>query len=145
MQYVPAAGLGSHQFSDANTPYPGFGAGGNLAGLNAYAYLNKTVYAELGFYQTANGAFSIMSAGLNDSATTHLSGTNNPYWRLAYTREWGPHNIMVGTSGMIAHVYDGGSDITDPNNLGRFKNIGVDAQYQYIRFCSNSPLMNFLR
>jgi len=132
MQYVPAAGLSSHQFSDANTPYPSFGSGGNIAGINAYAFWNKTVYAELGFYQTANKAFSLLSAGLNDSATTHLSGSNNPYWRIAYSREWGPHNIMVGTSGMIAHVYDGGSDITDPNNLGRFKNVGVDAQYQYI-------------
>src|SRR5450759_1163077 len=39
---------------------------------------------------------------------------------------------MVGTSGMVAHVYDGGSEISDPDNLGRFKNMVIDSQYQYI-------------
>jgi len=51
MQYVPAASLTSHQFADANSPYPGFGAASPLAGVNAYAYWNKMAYAELGFYQ----------------------------------------------------------------------------------------------
>jgi hypothetical protein len=73
-----------------------------------------------------------MSGGVSDAETTKLKGANNPYWRLALTREWGPHDIMVGASGMVAHVYDGGSDISDPNNLGRFRNSGVDAQYQYL-------------
>jgi hypothetical protein len=132
MQYVPVPSPTSHQFIDGNAPYPGFGSGGNLAGVNVYAYWNKLVYAELGTYRTANGPFSFMSAGIGDADTTKLRGTNNPYWRLALTHEWGPHNIMVGTSGMVAHVYDGGSDTSDPDNLGRFRNIGVDSQYQYI-------------
>lgn len=129
MQYVPGASPSSHQFFDG--PYPGFGAGSNLAGVSAYGYWNKIVYAELGFYRTANRALSFMSAGIPDDATTKL-GATNPYWRLAYTREWGPHNIMVGTSGMIAHIFDGGSDPSDPGNRGRIKNIGLDAQYQYL-------------
>lgn len=131
MQYVPVPSPTSSQFIDGATPYPGFGSGGGIAGLNVYAYLNKTVYGELGLYRTANRAFSFMSSGTPDAGTTKLGGTN-PYWRLAYTREWGPHNIMVGTSGMIAHVFDGGSVTTDPNNRGRFKNTGIDAQYQYL-------------
>ena len=129
MQYVPGASPTSHQFFDG--PYPGFGTGGNLAGLSVYGYLNKTVYAEVGLYRTANRALSFMSSGIPDAGTTKLSGTN-PYWRLTYTHEWGAHNVMVGTSGMIGHVFDGGSDISDPNNLGKFKNTGFDAQYQYI-------------
>lgn len=132
MQYVPVASPTSHQFVDGNAPYPGFGAGGNLAGITAYAYWNKTVYGELGTYRTANRSFSFMSAGVADADTTKLRGNNNPYWRFALTHEWGPHNIMVGTSGMVAHVYDAGSDVTDPDNLGRFRNVGVDSQYQYI-------------
>jgi hypothetical protein len=131
MQYVPAASLGSHQFADANTPFPGYGAGGNIAGISAYMFWNKTVYAELGTYRTANQGLSFMSAGVPDGELTKLSGNNNPYWRLAATREWGPHNLMVGTSGMIAHVYDTGSD-TDPDNLGHYRNTGIDAQYQYL-------------
>ncbi|MCX7168709.1 MAG: cytochrome C [Proteobacteria bacterium] len=132
MQYVPVPSPTSNRFVDGTTPYPGFGSGGNIAGLSLYAYLNRMFYAELGAYKTANRAFSFLSAGLDDASTTKLRGTNNPYWRLALTHEWGPHNLMLGTSGMVAHVYDSGSDTSDPDNLGRFKNTGVDAQYQYL-------------
>ncbi len=132
IQYVPAPSPTSYQFIDGNAPFPGFGAGGNIAGLNAYLFWDKTVYAEAGVYQTANHALSLFSAGVADADKTKLQGLNNPYWRLAISHEWGPHNVMVGTSGMIAHVYDSGSDTADPNNLGRFRNVGVDAQYQYL-------------
>jgi hypothetical protein len=129
MQYVPNASPTSHQFVDG--PFPGFGSGGNIAGATAYAYLNKSLYGEFGFYGTAKSALSFMSAGIADINGTNLGGAN-PYWRLAYTREWGPHNIMIGTSGMVAHVFDAGSDSSDPNNRGRFKNAGIDSQYQYL-------------
>ena len=129
MQYVPGATPTSHQFVDG--PYPGFGAGGNIAGATAYAYWNKAVYAEFGMYGTADSALSFMREGVADADKTRLSGSN-PYWRLAYTHEWGPHNIMVGTSGMVAHVFDAGSDAADPNNIGRFRNTGFDSQYQYL-------------
>ena len=132
MQYVPVPSLSSHQFIDGTAPYPGFGAGGNIAGMTAYVYWNRMLYAEVGAYRTANQAFSFMSAGINDANTTKLRGSNNPYWRLALSREWGPHNVMIGTSGMVAHVFDGGSDVSDSGNLGRFKNLGLDAQYQYL-------------
>jgi len=132
MQYVPVASPTSHQFVDGNAPFPGFGSGGNIAGVSAYLFWNKTLYAELGTYRTANRALSFMSAGIADADTTKLDGNNNPYWRLALSHEWGPHNLMVGTSGMIAHVFDLGTDTSDPNNLGRFENAGVDAQYQYL-------------
>jgi hypothetical protein len=129
MQYVPAASVTSHQFSDASTPYPGYEAGGNIAGVNAYLFWNKMLYAELGAYKTANRSLSFMAYGVDDR--TRLSGSN-PYWRLALTHEWGAHNVMVGTSGMIAHTYDSGSDTSDPNNVSRAKNTGIDAQYQYL-------------
>jgi hypothetical protein len=132
MQYVPVPSPTSSRFIDGSAPYPGFGSGGNLAGITAYAYLNRMLYAELGTYRTANHGLSLMSAGIADADKTKLKGANNPYWRLAFTHEWGAHNIMVGASGMDAHVYDGGSDISDPNNLGRFRNAGMDAQYQYL-------------
>ena len=129
MQYVPNASPTSHQFVDG--PFPAFGAGSNIAGLTAYGYWNRTLYGELGLYRTANGPFSFMSAGIADNAKTKLGGSN-PYWRLAYTHEWGPHNIMVGSSGMVAHIFDTGSDISDANNRGRIKNVGFDSQYQYL-------------
>ena len=103
MQYVPVPSPTSFQFADSAGVYPSFGSGGNIAGISAYTLWNKTVYAELGSYRTASRALSFMSAGIDDANKTKLNG-NNPYWRLALTRDWGPHNLMVGTSGMIAHV-----------------------------------------
>jgi hypothetical protein len=129
-QYVPVPSPSSSAFIDGATPFPGYASGGNIAGLSAYAYWNRTVYAELGTYRTADNALAFMTAGVDPK--TQLSGNNNPYWRLALTREWGPHNIMVGTSGMVAHVYDDPADISDPATVGTFHNTGFDAQYQYI-------------
>ncbi len=131
MQYVPTPSPSSYQFIDGKAPYPKFGTGGNIAGLSAYLFWSRTLYAEVGSYGTADQAFSFMSTGIDDAGKTKLSG-GNPYWRLALSHEWGPHNVMVGASGMTAKVYDVGSDNSDPGNLGRFQNNGFDAQYQYI-------------
>lgn len=131
MQYVPVPSPTSSRFIDGNAPYPGFGAGGNIAGLTAYAYWNKTIYAELGGYGTSKGLTSFMSAGVADADTTKLKGLN-PYWRLAYNHEWGAHSLMVGTSGMVAYVYDDPLDTSDPATAHRFKDLAIDAQYQYL-------------
>jgi len=131
MQYVPVPSPTSSRFIDGNAPYPGFGAGGNIAGLTAYAFWNKTVYAELGGYATSKGPFRFFSAGVANADNTKLRGVN-PYWRLAYNREWGAHSLMVGTSGMVARVYDDPLDTSDPASVHRFTDLAVDAQYQYL-------------
>ena len=131
MQYVPVPSPTSSRFIDGNTPYPGYGAGGNIAGISAYAFWNKTIYAELGGYATSKGLFSFMSAGIADANTTKLRGIN-PYWRLAYNHEWGAHSLMLGTSGMVARVYDDPLDTSDPASTHRFTDLAVDAQYQYL-------------
>ena len=103
----------------------------NAAGAAAYMYWNKTVYAELGAYRTANGFWSFMSQGFSTRRgnQSFLKG-ENPYWRLALTREWGAHNAMVGVMGLNAKVYPDPLDPTGPTN--DFKDVGVDAQYQFI-------------
>ena len=131
MQYVPVPSPTSSQFIDGNAPYPGFGAGGNIAGITAYAYWRQMVYVELGGYRTAKGVFRPMSAGLADGDVTKLKGIN-PYLRLAVNREWGPQSLMVGMSSMVARVYDDPLDTSDPSSIHRFRDLGVDAQYQYI-------------
>jgi hypothetical protein len=130
MQYVPgtnAGNINSRAFTDAAT----YGTiPNNVAGINLYGFWNKTIYAELGFYQTANRWKSFLTSGVNDAGTPKLKGTN-PYWRLALSHEWGAHNILVGTTGMIQRLYDS-ADTSDPTTVGRVKNIGLDAQYQYL-------------
>jgi hypothetical protein len=131
MQYVPVPSPGSSAFIDGTTPYPGFASGGNIAGINGYAFWNQTLYVELGGYRTAKGLTSFMSAGVPNDEKTKLQGTN-PYWRVALSHSWGPHNIMVGTSGMVADVFDDPLDTSDPASVHHFRDIGFDAQYQYL-------------
>ena len=131
MQYVPVPSPTSSQFIDGNAPYPGFAAGGNTAGVTAYAFFNRMLYAEIGGYRTANGPFRFFSAGVADADNTKLKGLN-PYWRLALNHEWGAHSLMVGTSGMTARIYDDPLNTTDPSTLHKFRDFGVDAMYQYI-------------
>jgi len=131
MQYVPVPSPTSSQFIDGNTPYPGYAAGGNVAGITAYAYWNRTIYAELGGYRTSRGLLSFMSAGLADADTTKLRGIN-PYWRLAWNHEWGAHSLMIGTAGMVARIYDDPLDTSDPSTTHHVRDLNIDAQYQYL-------------
>jgi hypothetical protein len=115
----------------ATTPILAGGLAQNVGGLAAYAYWNKTVYAELAAYRTANGFLSFMSQGFNTTRGDQqiLDGAS-PYWRLALTHEWGPHNIMVGTMGLVARVFPDATDPSGPSNT--FRDWGVDSQYQYL-------------
>jgi len=131
MQYVPVRSPTSSAFIDGAAPYPGLAAGGNISGITAYGFWNQLVYAEFGGYSTAKGITSFMSAGVADSDKTKLQGVN-PYWRLALSHDWGAHSIMFGTSGMNADVYDDPLDTSDPNSVHHFRDVGVDAQYQYL-------------
>ncbi|HTN66200.1 MAG TPA: cytochrome C [Burkholderiaceae bacterium] len=101
--------------------------GQQVAGMGAYVFWNKMIYAELTAYQAAKGAFSLLSQG-NDIGN-RLRGAN-PYLRVALSHEWGPHNAMIGLFGMTADVYP---DPTVPSGpTTRFRDRGIDAQYQYI-------------
>ena len=131
MQYVPVPGPTSSAFIDGAAPYPSFAAGGNIAGMTAYAFWNRTIYAELGAYGSSRGALSFLHKGLHADELTKLRGLN-PYWRLAWNHEWGPHSLMVGTSGMTARIYDDPLDTSDRSKIHRTRDLMVDTQYQYL-------------
>ncbi len=108
------------------------GLGQQVAGMGGYVFWKKSLYGELSFYRTADGAFSILRAGQDihtDGGVAALKGYN-PYWRLAYSHDWGPNSIMVGTYGMVADRYPSNFDTSTPTD--RFRDIAIDAQYQYI-------------
>lgn len=137
--YVPTTGgIGSNAYLDATTAYPNSGLPGKgYAGLTSYLYLNKNYYAEIGFYKTASKNLKFLNAR-NDQMDSYLLGSNNPYWRFAYTQDWGAHNLMVGTSGMISKSLDTGlvnfptTNFTDATNYQRVKSSGIDSQYQFL-------------
>ncbi|AOZ50616.1 hypothetical protein BKX93_11885 [Chromobacterium vaccinii] len=96
-------------------------------GLSAYAFLNKAWYFEVGGYRLAKGATSLFKSGVDVS--NRLDGTN-PYWRFAYSHDWGEHSIEAGTFGLDARVH---VDPTDPGSpTSHYRDTGLDAQYQYL-------------
>ena len=103
------------------------GLGQNSVGAGVYAYWNKSLYGELSAYKTANGPFGFLHPGDNSGIARIKDGA--PYWRLAYTKEFGPHNLMVGTSGLVAEIHEN-NDVNQPTD--RYRDLGLDAQYQYM-------------
>ena len=103
-----------------------------VAGLGGYVFWQKTVYAEIAGYRTANVAGNLLRAGQPYNSPGGVITVNNfnPYWRLAYAHDWGPNSIMVGTYGMVANVYPDNLSTSTPTD--RYRDIAVDAQYQYI-------------
>jgi hypothetical protein len=102
-----------------------------VVGLTGYSLWNRTLYAELGAYRTADKAFSMFRAGVDRSTAAVLDGTA-PYWRLALQREWsgGTHSAMLGAQGLSARRFP---DSTHPQGpTDHFRDVAVDAQYQYV-------------
>ena len=102
-----------------------------VAGLGVYAMWNRTLYAEIAGYGTADGALSVFRAGTDKTTDAVLDGTA-PYWRLALQHVWdeGVHSAMIGTYGIVARKFPDSLDPTGPTD--RYRDIGVDAQYQYV-------------
>lgn len=103
-----------------------------VAGLGAYAYWKKTIYGEFAAYRTANVAGNLLRLGLPyDVSGGTLAITNfNPYWRLAYSHDWGANSIMLGTYGLTVNNYPDNLNTTTPTD--RYSDIAIDGQYQYI-------------
>jgi hypothetical protein len=102
-----------------------------VAGLGAYVYWNKLIYAEVSAYRTANKSLAFMSQGFkfSDGSMQRLSGIA-PYWRLALTKEWGAHNAMIGLVGLTSKLHNDPNDPTSPTT--RYADVGIDGQYQYL-------------
>ena len=107
------------------------GLGQQVVGLGAYAMWKDTLYAEAAAYRTADGAFSLFRAG-QDKSTAAVLDRYAPYWRLALQHVWdkGKHSAMIGTYGIDVRKFPDSLDPTGPTD--RFRDIGVDAQYQYV-------------
>lgn len=110
----------------------------SVAGLNAYAFWNESVYAEVGGYRSAKqGATNSLTgaAGPLDGTTSNVIQGLAPYWRVAYEHNWGPHSIEAGLYGLDVKLLPGGTPVT-PSPLqspfNRFKDVAEDFQYQYI-------------
>lgn len=105
--------------------------GQQVVGLTAYSMWNKSLYAELGGYATADGLFNIFREGVPREDAAVLQDTA-PYWRLALQHEWqeGTKSAMIGMFGLNASKYP--NPLTPSGPMDHFNDLGLDAQYQYV-------------
>lgn len=127
-------------YNGPNLPIPGpaystvieGGLAQQVAGLGAYFWFDRHLYGELSLYGTANHLFRVLSEGQpwHNDGVTRIDGRSNPYWRLAWNQDMGPHSLMVGTYGMQMDIFPDNANPRGPTN--RFTDIAFDAQYQYL-------------
>jgi hypothetical protein len=103
--------------------------------MGAYAWWRKTIYAEFSMIRNATGTLSFMrddGPGPAGYLTRFAVSGYNPYWRLAYSHDWGYNSIEVGTFG--THVRQNNVDPGTGIQLGpvnAVNDVAFDAQYQY--------------
>ncbi|MDE2048471.1 MAG: cytochrome C [Betaproteobacteria bacterium] len=103
-----------------------------VTGLGTYAFLNNNWYGELTLYRSSDGVFSVLRAGDTPNPITDrvaLKGYN-PYWRLAYNLDAGPHSFMVGYYGINAKQYADYTQTDQPTT--RYLDNAINMQYQYV-------------
>jgi len=101
-------------------------------GIGAYAWWRKTIYAEFSMYRSGSGTLSFLRAGDSPQVVGDTLSGYNPYWRLAYSRDWGYNSVEVGAFGthLKQHFLDGATGLIDgPANV--YNDVAFDAQYQY--------------
>jgi len=101
--------------------------GQQVGGIGAYASWGKFIYGAASVYRTTNdGITRPLGAGTEPDTITDGAV---PYWRLALFHQWNPHFFEVGTYGITADAYPGGTD-SGPTNS--FTDYAFDGQYQFI-------------
>jgi hypothetical protein len=134
---TPAFGFPYTSSPLASTPAAATQIDGGLAqqvaGVGVYGWWKKMVYGEVSFYHTANNGFAFLRSGQDthtDGGVAAIQNWNNPYWRVALSHDWGANSAMIGTYGMIVNRYPSNLDTSTATD--RYRDVAVDAQYQYI-------------
>jgi len=125
----------------------GFGdmAGHRVVGAGAYAWVHKNWYAELTLYRAPwGGPFSFLTYGngVRDPAPAPGGGPSSasypsdnidgwaPYYRGAYSKDWGYYSAEVGFSGIHARTFFD-PYLRDSRQTQSFTDYGIDGQFQF--------------
>ena len=98
---------------------------GQVFGVNAYTLFDNNFYAELGAYNTLSKHGLNM---INSDDPGKFKGTGT-YWRFAYFKDMKRDNFSVGLFGFNAGLQPDRSDL---GTADRYRDIGVDASYQFL-------------
>ena len=114
MQYVPVPSPTSSRSSTATRPIPASARAATSPASPPTPSGTGRSTPSWAPIARRSGAFIVHERRPGGRRHHELRGVN-PYWRLALNREWGAHSLMVGTSGMVARVYDDPLDTSDPS------------------------------
>ncbi len=106
--------------SPAASPIIEGGLAQNVLGLGAYALWNELVYAEFTTYRSAP------QGGVASSSSSDIVDGVAPYWRLALQHQFGKSYAMIGSYGMVAHLFPSGIR----GRTDQFVDVGVDGQFE---------------
>lgn len=98
----------------------------NTLGLNAYAWVDTTYYAEIGAYGSPNQT-TLTHLGADPFSPGSIDGLA-PYGRVAYQTKVAGGTLQVGAFGMRTDINPGRDRTTGQTD--RYSDIGVDASYQ---------------
>ncbi|HKI94819.1 MAG TPA: hypothetical protein VJ992_05955 [Gemmatimonadales bacterium] len=98
--------------------------GQQVAGLGAYGFFNKLIYAEFALYRSAQWGGAQPPDGTSEGVVHGVA----PYWRVALQHDWGQNSLEVGTFGMRTDMYPTG--VSGPYD--RYTDVAVDGQYERI-------------
>lgn len=125
--------LGQWRFPYTSSDF-GFGQGvtplvenlaGAVFGVNAYTLYDNNFYAELGAYNTLS-KHGLNMINSDDAGKFKGVGT---YWRLGYFKDMKRDNFSLGLFGFNANLQP---DRADLGTADRYRDIGVDASYQFL-------------
>ncbi len=122
------------------------GLGGQVIGASAYAQIDGAWYVELGGYRSLSPSFL---RHVNADFGGRLSGLA-PYARIAYTKDIAGGNFEVGgfalnaRKGLVGEDLAGHAVAIDGGPSDRFRDLGVDASYQYFGDGNHTVTVNAL-
>uniref|UniRef100_Q47FP9 Probable cytochrome c1 protein n=1 Tax=Dechloromonas aromatica (strain RCB) TaxID=159087 RepID=Q47FP9_DECAR len=99
--------------------------GGGVMGVNAYAFYDDSIYAELGLYNNLSKK-ALNAFNTEDQGKFKGVGT---YGRLAYFKDRKRDNFSVGLFGFSADIQP---DRADLGVADKYRDVGIDASYQYL-------------
>ena len=111
----------------ASTMLDGTAAGVGVGGLTAYAWVNNSIYGEVGLYRSAPQGFG---GPLDSTVPSGVVDGNAPYWRVAYENQWDNNSLSVGAYGLNLKLHPALAPMN--SELDKYKDVALDAQYQYI-------------
>jgi hypothetical protein len=96
-----------------------------VTGVSGYAFINDSIYAEVGTYRALSDAMAIKFG--EGGGVGRVSDAL--YWRLNYIKDM---NTQAFSAGLIGFNFSIDPSRTDGGPVNRYRDIGLDASYLYL-------------